>query len=45
MSGDHTYSSQGIMHIKLNNGEMAPYSSSLGKAIYNSIRICEQGAI
>lgn len=44
MSEDHTYPSGIIMHIKLNNGGMVPYSSSFGKAIYNSSRIFEQGA-
>ena len=33
------------MHIRLNNGEMAPYSLGFSKVIYNSSRICKQGVI
>ena len=45
MSDDHTYPPEAIMHIRLNNGEMAPYSSGFSKVIYNSSRICKQGVI
>jgi len=44
MSEDHTYPSEVIMHIILNNGEMVSYLSSFGKAICHSSRIFEQGA-